>query len=373
MAAGDGATLTAAGVADDSRPVSLRLVRVRVPLRTPHRAAHGTERERDVILVRWTRPDGFEGWAECPTLTTPGYPTGTTEEAWVLLRSAAARAAGSAAPAAVGAAGAALLDARLDAHLRAIGSSLRSHLGGSRPAVERCAVLAGLGDPPEQQAEAARRAVEGGAAMVKVKIAPGRDLEILSAVIGEVGAAATAADCNGSYGGPDQLDGVDRLGLRYLEQPFPAALGLDRLAVLQRRLRTPVALDESLTSAEAVESALTVGAADVLSVKPARLGGVEAAARSVALATSAGRDAFVGGMLELGIGRSFAAAVASLPGCTLPTDLGPSARYVETDVCEPVVLDDRGWLLVPDGPGCGRLPDEGVLASYAVEDIDFDW
>ena len=51
------------------------------PLVRPHRSAHGEERVRDVILVEWTRADGVSGWGECPTLSDPGYVTGTTEQA----------------------------------------------------------------------------------------------------------------------------------------------------------------------------------------------------------------------------------------------------------------------------------------------------
>ena len=95
-----------------------------------------------------------------------------------------------------------------------------------------------------------------------------------------------------------------------------------------------------------------------------------AAAHSARLCATSGLDAFVGGMFELGIGRATASAVASLSHCSLPTDLGPSDRYVEVDVCEPVVVDPSGDLVVPDGPGCGRSPDEEAVARFAVADVE---
>jgi O-succinylbenzoate synthase len=89
----------------------------------------------------------------------------------------------------------------------------------------------------------------------------------------------------------------------------------------------------------------------------------------VSAAAEGGVEAFVGGMFELGIGRAAAAAVATLPGCTVPTDLGPSRRYVERDVCEPVVTDGTGLLVVPEGAGIGRVPDAARLAEVTVDQV----
>jgi O-succinylbenzoate synthase len=95
---------------------------------------------------------------------------------------------------------------------------------------------------------------------------------------------------------------------------------------------------------------------DVASVKPARIGGVLAAARAASRCAGAGVPCFVGGMFELGIGRAAALAVASLDACDLPTDLGPSHRYVADDVCEPLRTDGSGAVVVPSGAGFGRVP-----------------
>ena len=352
-------------------PVALRLVRVEVPLVVEHRSAHGTERVRDVVLVEWHRSDGVSGWGECPTVDQPGYSTETTDAAWRGLRDDLAPAALAGRTPRWGglvAASGALADARLDASLRADGRSLSAELGGERRSLERCVVLADLGASPDALVARALDAVAHGAAMVKLKIAPGIDVEPLRAVIAAVGAERVAADANGTYGGVDELGDIDALGLVYLEQPVAPGATWDELAAVARALRTPVALDESLTSPDAVRDAVRAGAAAVVSVKPARLGGVRAAATAVELALDAGVHAFVGGMLELGVGRAASAAVAALPGCSLPTDLGPSDRYVALDVTDPVVLDGDGRLVVPDGPGCGRTPLPDVLARCTVDE-----
>ena len=131
-----------------------------------------------------------------------------------------------------------------------------------------------------------------------------------------------------------------------------------------------MALDESLVSPDAVRSALAAGAVDVVSVKPARLGGVAAAAAVVRLAAEAGRPAFVGGMLELGIGRAGAAAVAAMAGCTLPTDLGPSAAYVEADVCDADRARRRwGSCWCPTATARAVCPIRGGSAEVTVDEV----
>lgn len=355
-------------------PARLRLVRVSIPLVRAHRAATGAEVRREVVLVGWVGGDGTVGWGECPTLEGSGYVTEPTATAWRALVEDLGPAVlrGGPLPTPVEgllAAPSALADARLDHDLRRAGTSLRDHLGGRSGTVPRCEVLADLGGDPVALAARAEAAVERGAELVKVKVAPGSDVEQLGAVVAAVGAGSVAADANGTYRSVDEARGLDRLGLRYLEQPFAPSLGADELAARHAALDTPVALDESLTSLREVEQALAVGHLAAVSVKPSRLGGVQTAARVVATASEAGVAAFVGGMLELGIGRAAAAAVASLPGCTWPTDLGPSDHYVAEDVCDAVVVDERGRLVVPEGPGVGRTPDEHALERWSVEEV----
>jgi o-succinylbenzoate synthase len=363
-------------------PARLRLVRVRVPLRRPHRSARSAQDHRDSVLVGWTTPDGVEGWGECPTLSSPGYVGGSTDEAWSALvtRLAPAVLAGRP-PDVVGAvaAGAALADAALDARLRAAGVSLAAHLGAVRRSLPRTTVLADAGLAASEVVARAVEARAGGASMVKVKAGPGAGVDTVAAVVAALGADSVAADANGAFGdapaGPRvplaaDVARLDGLGLVYVEQPWGPGCTWEELAAGAGRLSTPVALDESLVSVGDVATALRTGAAEVVSVKPARLGGVAAAAAAVGEATRRGADAFVGGMFELGVGRAAAAAVAALDGCTLPTDLGPSSQYVVDDVCEPVVVDAAGRLVVPDGHGIGRTPDEAALRTAAVDRVE---
>jgi O-succinylbenzoate synthase len=191
--------------------------------------------------------------------------------------------------------------------------------------------------------------VGAGYRSVKVKVAPDRALP--SAAIPED--VSVQADANGSYArDPGQIAALDELGLLAIEQPL-AADDLAGHAVLTRELRTPVVLDESVPSLDALDAAIDLRAADGVSVKPARLGGIAVARTAHDRCVAAGVAAKVGGLLETGIGRAAALAVAALPGFTWPADLSASDRYWHEDITEPFELDANGCLVVPDGPGLG--------------------
>lgn len=351
---------------------STRFVRIRWPLRVEHVAAHGTEAVRDVILVE--HRDGVRehwGWGECPTLSTGGYVGGTTEEAWAAVLGLASGAAN--APGLPTMLRAACRDAALDAALRAAGRPLSEHLGATLAAVPTCRVIA---VPAADRAAAVARALadlaagRDGAALIKVKI-DGPDLAGLQAVRSQVGPAVPlAADANGTAGPwTDELArGVMTVGLAYLEQPAPPH-SADGRTWESASSPVRIALDESLDSLDALREAFGRGPV-IASIKPARLGGIAAAAQAVGLARAGGFGWFVGGMLETGIGRAGALAVAAIGGSEmLPTDLGPSSRYADIDVCEPVELTGDGRVRVPDGPGIGRRPEDARLAALMVDEV----
>jgi O-succinylbenzoate synthase len=205
---------------------------------------------------------------------------------------------------------------------------------------------------------------------VKLKIEPGWDVEPLAALRERLGAdLALQVDGNGAYTLDDatHLAELDRFGLLMLEQPLPPD-DLDGHAELARQVRTPVCLDESITSEAALERALALGACSIVSVKPARLGGVLAATRVHDRCAERGVPVWCGGMLETGIGRAANLALAALPGFTLTGDLSASARYFDTDVTPAFVLDD-GRLAVPDGPGIGVEPRPDVLDAVTTRRV----
>ena len=360
--------------AGSGTPVEVELVRVRVPLRAPLRSAHGTEAVRDLVLVRVALADGSTGWGECSALARPTYTAEHTAGAWLVLREELGPAllAGTD-PGVVGhpMAAAAVGTAHLDARLRRQGRRLVEELGAAhgRPAerVAVAAVVSRSGSVDDVLADVAARLAEG-VALVKLKVSPRpADLDAVAAVRAAWPSLALAVDANGTLDARS-LAVLGPLGLAYVEQPAPAD-DLLASAALARRIDAPVALDESITSLAALEVALAVGAGSVVNVKAARLGGVAAAAEVARAAADAGCGVFVGGMLETGVGRAAALAVAALPWCTLPTDLGPSSRYWDRDLTEPIELDPDGLLPVPTGPGTGVAPDPQRLVDVVVDRV----
>jgi O-succinylbenzoate synthase len=263
---------------------------------------------------------------------------------------------------------AALEMAVLDAELRGEGRSLGERLGATRELVPSGISLGIAGSIPELLDVVAAALAEG-YQRVKLKVEPGWDLEPTRAVRERFGDILLQVDANGAYtvADIDHLAGFDDLDLLLIEQPL-AEDELAGHAELARRLRTPVCLDESITSARSASEAIALGACGVVNVKPGRVGGYLEAVRIHDVCVATGVPAWVGGMLDTGLGRAGNVALAALPGFTLPGDLSASARWFDEDLTEPFVLED-GYLRVPTGPGLGVEPLPHVLAARTT-DID---
>jgi o-succinylbenzoate synthase len=215
-------------------------------------------------------------------------------------------------------------------------------------------------------AERAQAHVAEGYRRVKIKIAPGHDHAVIAAVRAAVGPGVEVwADANGGYD-PADADHVAGLDVDLLEQPFAAGDFVDHAAFVTRAPHRHVSLDESICSVHDARTALALGAAGSLVVKPGRVGGLRCAVAIHDLARAAGTPVWCGGMLETGIGRAANLAVASLPGFTLPGDLSASSRYFAEDLTEPFVLALDGTINVPDGAGLGVDVDEERLRSRVV-------
>lgn len=348
---------------------AVELIEVRLPLVRAFRTSFGTQAEKEAILVRAVGEDGAEGWGECAAARAPWYSEEWNDGAWLLLRDHLIPAALRDVDAGVKGhhmARTALEVARLDLRLRRDGVSLRDHLGGTRDRIA-CGVSVGIEETTDALLEVVGRHVEEGYRRIKLKIEPGLDLEPVRAVREAFPDTPLSVDANAAYGPEDagHLAQLDAFELDYLEQP----LAKDRLlahAELQRGIRTPVCLDETLTSPAAMEEAIALGACRVVNLKVGRVGGVEAARRIHDLAVEHAVGMWCGGMLETGVGRAVNVALASMPGFTMPGDTSPSARYFERDLTEPFEMDADGTMAVPGGPGIGVTPIPEVLAETTV-------
>jgi O-succinylbenzoate synthase len=355
----------------------VELRRVSLPLVAPFAAAWGTEIVRDLLLVRVEGPDAA-GWGECAALSQPLYWPEYTDEAEAVTaahlapRLVGQDVAGEAVVAALAPvkghpmAKAALEMAVLDAELAAAGRPLSAFLGGVRSRVP-AGVAVGLVRPLGALLDAVAGYLEAGYRRVKLKIEPGWDVEPVRAVRERFGDdLVLQADANGAYALDDahHLARLDPFGLALLEQPLGEhdLVGHARLA---RMVRTPIGLDEAITSAAAASEAVARGACAAVCVKAGRVGGLLEARRVHDVCAAAGVPLWVGGMLESGLARAANVALATLPGFTVPGDLSASDRYWHQDLTEPFRLED-GQLAVPTGPGLGVSPDSALLAEVTT-------
>ena len=248
------------------------------------------------------------------------------------------------------------------------GEPLARFVGGAREAIAT-GISLGIQDAPERLVEKARAALAQGYRKVKVKIEPRRDLAFLRAVREALGPdAPLMADANNAYtlADADTLVELDALGLMMIEQPL-AWDDLVRHAELQKRLRTPICLDESITSLDRAQDMVTLGSGRIVNLKPGRVGGFAPSLAIHDFCRAQGVPLWCGGMLESGIGRAYNVALASLPGFVLPGDVSPSARYWERDVVTPEWTMEDGMMRVPrDRPGIGVEVDVERVEALTV-------
>ncbi len=317
-----------------------------------------------------------EGWGECVADESPLYSEEYVDGAADVLRRflvpalarcddlTAADVAGVLAPfRGHRMAKAALETAVLDAELRTRGESLAGHLGAVRDRVA-CGVSVGIMDSLPELLDAVAGYLAQGYLRIKLKIEPGWDVGPVRAVRERFGDALDLqVDANAAYtlADADQLARLDAFDLGQLEQPL-AARDLLGHAELARRLRTPLCLDESISSVADAVDALALGACAIVNIKPGRVGGHLEARRIHDVCLARQVPVWCGGMLETGVGRAANVALAALPGFTMPGDTSASERYYAADLTAPFCLVD-GHLPVPTGPGIGLAPLPDRLAE----------
>ena len=355
---------------------------IELPLRAPFVTTFGAINSRRLLLIEVEDGDGTPGWGECVAGAVPGYTAETVDSAWSTITvQLAPKALGrdvddpTGFMAAIGdlvpeqpMARAAIEMACWDLAARRAGLPLTGILGGTRTAVP-AGIAVGVAGSPDETAAVAADAVRRGYQRVKLKIQPGADLDVVRAVRDKVGdGVALTVDANGAYTRDDfdHLAGLDEFGLQMIEQPLPSD-DFEGHAGLQRRLATPVCLDESIITIADLERMIALDAGRVLNLKPGRVGGFATSLTMIDLARSAGLDLWVGGMLETGIGRAHNVALASLEAFGLPGDLSPSDRYWVQDIVDPPWIMEAGTLPVPRvEPGIGVRPNRETIGALTT-------
>lgn len=361
-------------------PTSIELRRIHLDLVTPFRTSFGSQTSREILLIGLHTAEGITGWGECVALIDPVYSPEYVDGVEDVIKRFMAPALFEAGPQRASdisdtlghfkghqMAKAALEMAALDSELRLAETTLHQRFGGSRDRVPS-GVSVGIFGSLDELLSAVQGYVDAGYARIKLKIEPGWDIEPVRLVRELIGPdTGLQVDANTAYTRTDieHLRRLDPFNLLLIEQPFETD---DLLAHrdLADAIETPVCLDESIESFSQAVDAVEIGAAEIINIKPGRVGGYLTAVRIHDMCRTKSIPVWCGGMLETGIGRAANCALAALDGFTLPGDISASNRFYARDiVTEPITLEN-GHVAVPDAPGLGYNLDIDFVESITT-------
>ncbi len=339
---------------------------MKLPLVHFFETSFGRIHEKHFIVVRLDGEDA-SGFGECVAEQDPYYSAETNATAWHIIENFVA-------PRVLGVAFAHPRDvfpalrairghnmakavvemAAWDLYARQRGEPLSRTLGGTRDRI-RSGVSIGIQDSLEDLASKVAHERAAGYQRFKIKIKPGWDLDAVAMIRDRFGAIPLMVDANAAYtlADADHLAALDAFDLMMIEQPLDYDDIADH-AALQRRLRTPVCLDESIDTVQAGRDAIAAGACRIINIKPGRVGGFGESIRLHDLCAMHGVPVWHGGMLESGIGRAANVHLSTLPNFSLPGDIAASKRYFDPDLIDPPIeVASDGTIGVPTGPGLG--------------------
>jgi O-succinylbenzoate synthase len=340
-----------------------------MPLVVPFETSFGCVSERRMLLLE-AEVDGATGWGEVVAGETPFYAPETVDTAWHILRDfiwpilkgrefeGASEVWGLLTRIRGHEMAKGGIEATVwDAEAKSKGQPLWKLLGGVREEIA-CGVSIGIKPTLEELAGAVQRALSAGYQRIKIKIKPGWDIEPVARLREKFPRARLMVDANSAYRLEDwpRLKQLEAYYLMMIEQP----LGWDDLyahAELQKKLDTPICLDECVRSEEHARAAIELGACRIINLKLGRVGGYTPVRRIHDLCQASQIPLWCGGMLESGIGRAHNIALSTLSNFSLPGDVSASRRYWEADIIEPEVeVTPSGTIRVPSGPGIGFTP-----------------
>jgi o-succinylbenzoate synthase len=246
------------------------------------------------------------------------------------------------------------------------GIPLAKALGGSTNQIE-VGISIGIQNTVDDLLSLIEEHVNEGYKRMKVKIKPGWDVDVLREVRRHFPTIPLMADANSAYQLKDihLLKQLDEFDLMMIEQPLASDDIIDH-AVLQREIRTPICLDESIHSLEDARKAIELGSCKIINIKIGRVGGLTESKRIHDLCQEQDIPVWCGGMLEAGIGRAHNIALTTLSNFIMPGDTAASSRYWDKDLIEPAVEVEAGMITVPEKPGIGYEPNLDTIKHFTV-------
>jgi O-succinylbenzoate synthase len=241
-------------------------------------------------------------------------------------------------------------------------------LGGTQNKID-VGVSIGIQSSANELIEKVKGYLAEGYKRIKIKISPGNDIQFVQALRKEFPNILLQVDANSAYElkHVDLFKQMDEYNLLLIEQP----LGYEDIydhSKLQRELKTPICLDESIHSLDDTRAAIELDSCRVINIKPGRVGGFTESKLIHDYCASQNIPVWHGGMLESGIGRAGNVALASLSNFTLPGDISASKRYYKQDIVEPEFLVNKdGTMDVPTKPGIGVDVNMKMLEKVTVK------
>jgi len=354
---------------------------IELPLKSPFETSFGCTSQRRILIVRVFDKSGASGYGECVAAEGPFYNHETVDTAWLitvkyvgpLLTRAGVETAREVNTALVPIRGNQMAKAGVEAAIWDLEAKLANrplwqHLGGVREEIN-CGVSIGLQETTEKLIDKVAHELESGYQRIKVKIKPGKDVQLVEAIRSRFPSITLSVDANSAYslnGDLSLFKQLDQHNLLMIEQPLAPGDLLDH-AKLQRAIKTPICLDESIVSLPDARHAHELESCRIINIKLGRVGGHTEVRLIQDHAVEHGIPVWCGGMLEAGIGRAHNIALSTLPGFTLPGDVSASARYWEEDIIEPAVTVSRqGTIKAPAGHGIGYEVNEARVEALTV-------
>lgn len=358
---------------------------MKMQLKSPFQTSFGTQIMREFLLLE-AYADGYVGYGECVVNNAPYYNEETVQTASHLLkdflipiffdhyeikhpdeisqmflpirRNFMAKSA--------------LEGSIWDLYAKQQNLPLATVLGGTKKQIE-VGISIGIQESLDPLFHLVEDYLNQGYKRMKIKIKPGKDVEVLHALRQKFGNIAMMADANSAYTLNDLsiFKELDDLQLMMIEQPLAYNDMIDH-ATLQKQIKTPICLDESVCGYEDAKKAIDLGSTKIINLKIGRVGGLTETRKIHDLCQEKGIPVWCGGMLESGIGRAHNIAIASLSNFTLPGDTAGSSRYWYEDLIQPEVkVDKDGTIAVPTTSGIGYLPNLSMIEKYTVIKEEF--
>ena len=358
----------------------IKLHQLLMTMKNPFTTSFGTQQKRFVTIVEAIDEDGLSGFGECVSGEDPLYSEefmdatlialkkyfgplvinkeiSHPDEVWEIYKPFKRN----------NMAKASIEGAVWDLYAKKKGITLAEAMGGTKKEVD-VGVSLGLENTDELLLERIGEKVEEGYKRIKVKIKPGRDVEMVRKIREVYPDIPLMVDANSAYtlDDIDTLKALDEFNLMMIEQPLMAGDIINH-AKLQKQIKTPVCLDESIDSYESAAAAIELGSCEIINVKVGRVGGITQSIKIHDLAEKHNIPLWCGGMLEAGVGRLHNVAITTLSNFTLPGDTASSSRYWFEDIITPEVVAENGVVKVSGKPGIGAEVDFGKMEQYLVK------